>query len=234
MKYLYFFLAIGILISACSDDTSSTMEVSGTVKGLKKGTIYLQKVEDSTLVSLDSLELRGNGDFRFSTPLESPEIFYLYLKKADQNDVNDRITFFGEAGKISIQTVWNAFDSKAVVTGSATQKELEEFREMMSRFNAENLEQLKAAGNPEILKDPAAMDSLQRANERSIRRSYLYALNYAMTHTGSHIAPYIALSEVSDANIKYLDSLYSSLDPQVASGKYGKALERLIEGRRSQ
>lgn len=234
MKYPCYFLAIAILISACSGDKADTMEVSGTVKGLKKGTLYLQKVEDSTLVSLDSLEMRGKADFQFTTSVESPEIFYLYLKKEDQNEMNDRITFFGEPGKITIQTVWNAFDTKAVVTGSNTQKELEEFREMMSRFNTENLEQLRAASDPEILKDPASVDSLQKANERNIRRSYLYALNYAMSHTGSHIAPYIALSEVADANIKYLDSLYNSLDPQVADGKYGKAFKKLLEERRSE
>ncbi|WP_372946113.1 DUF4369 domain-containing protein [Muriicola sp.] len=234
MKYLKTFLITTLLIAACSGDKSSTMEVSGTVKGLKKGTIYLQKVDDSTLVTLDSIALRGNGDFQFTTSLESPEIFYLYLRKEDQNDVNDRITFFGEPGKITIKTVWNAFDSKAVIEGSSTQKELEEYREVMTRFNTENLEQLKAANNPEILNDPAALDSLQKANERSIRRSYLYALNYAMGHTGSHIAPFIAISEVSDANSKFLDSLYNSLEPQVAHGKYGKALKRLLEERRAE
>ncbi|GGD43857.1 DUF4369 domain-containing protein [Muriicola marianensis] len=231
MKYLHTFLIIAILIASCSGDKTPAMEVSGTVKGLKKGTLYLQKVEDSALVTLDSITLRGNGDFGFSTTIESPEIFYLYLKKEDQNEVNDRITFFGEPGKITIKTVWNAFDSKAVIEGSSTQKELEEYREVMTRFNTENLEQLKAANDPEIINDAAALDSLQKANERSIRRSYLYTLNYAMSHTGSHIAPFIAITEVPDANSKYLDSLYNSLEPQVANGKYGKALKSLLEKR---
>jgi hypothetical protein len=234
MKYVFILFAFVIFVASCSGDPAQTMEVSGSVKGLKKGVLYLQKIGDSVLVNLDSLEVRGNGDFQFSLPLQSPEIFYLYLTKADHNDINDRITFFGEPGLITINTVWNAFDSKAVISGSETQKKMEEFREVMSRFNAENLAQLQAANDSRILSDPAALDSLQIANESNIRRSYLYALNFAMNNPGSHAAPYIALTEVSDANIKYLDSLYNKLEPEVAQGTYGLALKKLIESRRDE
>ncbi|MBT8290249.1 MAG: DUF4369 domain-containing protein [Muriicola sp.] len=232
MKYLSFLLITGLLIISCDNSDENRMEVSGTVKGLKKGTLYLQKVEDSVLATLDSLEMRGNGDFTFETTLESPEIYYLYLKKADNNDINDRITFFGEPGKIRITTIWNAFDSKAVIEGSETQKKLEDYQEIMSRFNAESLGQMQAARDSTLFNDPVALDSLQKANERNLKRSYLYALNYAMSNSNSHIAPFIALSEVADANIKYLDSLYISLSPEVAQGKYGKALKSHLESRK--
>ncbi|NNK20335.1 MAG: DUF4369 domain-containing protein [Flavobacteriaceae bacterium] len=234
MKYLSFLLITGLLIISCNNSDENRMEVSGTVKGLKKGTLYLQKVEDSVLATLDSLEMRGNGDFTFETTLESPEIYYLYLKKADNNDINDRITFFGEPGKIRITTIWNAFDSKAVIEGSETQKKLEDYQEIMSRFNAESLGQMQAARDSTLFNDPVALDSLQKANERNLKRSYLYALNYAMSNSNSHIAPFIALSEVADANIKYLDSLYISLSPEVAQGKYGKALKSHLESRKAE
>lgn len=234
MKYLSFLLITGLLIISCDNSDENRMEVSGTVKGLKKGTLYLQKVEDSVLATLDSLEMRGNGDFTFETTLESPEIYYLYLKKADNNDINDRITFFGEPGKIRITTIWNAFDSKAVIEGSETQKKLEEYQEVMSRFNAESLGQMQAARDSTLFNNPVALDSLQKANERNLKRSYLYALNYAMSNSNSHIAPFIALSEVADANIKYLDSLYISLSPEVAQGKYGKALKSHLESRKAE
>ena len=80
------------------------MTVTGNIKGLKKGMLYLQKIPDSTLISIDSLRIDGDGSFTFKTELESPEIFYLYLKKEDNNVINDRITFFGEPGTITINT----------------------------------------------------------------------------------------------------------------------------------
>lgn len=233
MKKLLLPLFIVVLLVNCSEPNEDIMTVSGSVKGLKKGVLYLQKVEDSTLITLDSLEIKGNGNFTFKTTLESPELFYLYLNKEDNNDINDRITFFGEPGVITINSVWNAFDTKAVIEGSETQKKLEEYRKVMTRFNTQNLELITASSNPEIQRDSQAMDSLLKANDKNILRSYLYSLNFALNNKNSHIAPYIALTDAADANIIYLDSIYNSLSPEVANAKYGRALEAYLDGIRS-
>ncbi len=226
MKQFLASLLLVVICIACADKAENTMVVNGSVKGLKKGVLYLQKVSDTTLVTIDSLVVKGSGDFKFSTTVESPQIFYLYLKKEDNNDMNDRITFFGEPGTISIQTSWNDFEIKAVIEGSETQKKLEEYLKVMSRFNTQSIEQLQASVNPELMKDPIAIDSLQKAYEKNILRSYLYALNFALNNTESHIAPYIALKDVADANVKYLDSIYNSLSPEVVNGTYGIALKK--------
>src|SRR5690606_10622571 len=110
-------LTIGLLIS-CTGETKNTMTVTGNVKGLKKGTLYLQYILDTVLATLASLKIEGNGIFMFKTELESPQIFYLYLNKKDNNDINDRITFFGEPGTIVINTSWNTFDIGATIEGS--------------------------------------------------------------------------------------------------------------------
>jgi len=204
------------------------MFVTGKVKGLKKGTLYLQQVPDSTLVTIDSLEINGDGEFSFKTKLESPEIFYLYLDKKDNNDINDRITFFGEAGNITINTSWNTFDTNVKIEGSATQKKLEEYRKTMSKFNKRGLEIMQSATNSEVPIDSLQWDSIQKLTNKNIQRSYLYALNFALNNKDSYVAPYIALTEVSDANIKYLDSINNSLTPEVASSKYGKALKNFL------
>lgn len=234
MKHVTILALVAHLFISCGSDTDSGMQVTGTVKGLKKGTLYLQRLQDSSLVNIDSLEVQGSGDFSFETPLESPEIFYLYLNKKDNNTVNDRITFFGEPGKITINTEWNAFDTKAKVSGSDTHKKLEEYQKVMSRINSRNLEILRASYDPEIQRDSMAMDSIEKLSDRNILRGYLYALNFALNNAGSYIAPYIALSEVSDANIKYLDSIYSSLSPEVAVSKYGEDLRELLKKKKSE
>jgi len=229
MKQLSISLLIVILFIACADTSKNTMLVTGEVNGLKKGVLYLQKVSDTTLVTIDSLEVKGDGKFNFTTSLDSPQIFYLYLRKEDNNEMNDRITFFGEPGTITILTSWNAFEKKAVIEGSETQKKLEEYRKVMSRFNTLNLEQIRASADPKLINDPQALDSLQKAYDKNIRRSYLYALNFALSNTESHIAPYIALTDVADANVKYLDSIFNSLTPEVANGTYGLELKKHLK-----
>ncbi len=223
-KTLYTILLLLLTASCDKGATQNTMTVSGKVKGLKKGTLYLQHLSDSTLIVIDSIQVDGEGNFSFKTEVESPEIFYLYLSKKDYNEVNDRITFFGEPGQITINTKWNAFDTKAKIKGSKTHKKLEEYQKTMSRFNVRGLEIAQSSLHSKTPLDSLQTDSIQKLAERNMKRGYAYALNFALNNKGSYIAPYIALHEVPDANVKYLDSINNSLAPEVADSKYGRAL----------
>ncbi|MEO1011494.1 MAG: DUF4369 domain-containing protein [Bacteroidota bacterium] len=230
MRNLFYLGWVLLLFSCGKNSGESTIILNGEVKGLKKGTLYLQKVSDTTLVTIDSLLIQGDGNFRFSVPLESPEVLYLYLDKKDNNTVNDRITFFGEAGEMTINTTWNAFVKDAEIMGSETHKKFEEYRKVMSRFNAKDLELIRYASNPEAPLDSLQMDSVQNNRDMNLKRSYAFALNFALNNKNSAIAPYIAMTEVADANKKYLDSIYESLNPEVAASKYGKELKAYLEG----
>ncbi|MEN8788801.1 MAG: DUF4369 domain-containing protein [Flavobacteriaceae bacterium] len=230
MKYLIAGIFLVFFISACdSEPGENQMIVEGNVQGLKKGTLYLQHVPDSVLTTVDSMEVEGDGRFRFETELQSPEIYYLYLKKADNNEFNDRITFFGEPGLITINTTWNTFQTKADIQGSETQLKLEQYNEVMSKFHSKSLELVRIASDPAIQADSIAMDSIQKLSDKTILRGYLYTLNFAMNNSDSYIAPYLALTEVADANPKYLDSIYNALDPNIAGSKYGLRLEEYLK-----
>ncbi len=226
---LYVFLLLLIVSSCGKTDTESTMTVSGKVKGLKKGTLYLQHLSDSTLIVIDSLQVDRDGNFSFKTELESPEIFYLYLSKKDYNEVNDRITFFGEPGNITINTSWNTFDTKPKIEGSKTHKKWEEYQKTMSKFNMRSLEIAQGSLRSKTPLDSLQTDSIQKLGSLNMKRGYAYALNFALNNKDSYVAPYIALHEVPDANIKYLDSINNSLTPEVADSKYGRALKEHLE-----
>ncbi len=103
MKHSILGLFTITFISCNQTPSKDSMIVLGQIKGLKKGTLYLQHIPDSTLVTIDSIEIDGSGNFKFDTKIESPEVFYLYLNKKDNNIINDRITFFGEPGIIEIR-----------------------------------------------------------------------------------------------------------------------------------
>lgn len=215
--------------------SGNTMLLKGTVEGLRKGTLYLQKVQDSLLVSIDSVVVNGSPEFQFVTKVESPEIYYLYLNKEDGDSQNDRILFFGEKGDITINTLLKTFESSAKVTGSENQELLQEYRKLARQFDEKNLEYIKAyfdvakEGN-----ESKALDSIQKAMDNLIKRRYLYALNFASTHGDNVIAPFIALTEVYDANIVFLDTVASKLTDQVKASKYGKEFLEFIAERKAE
>ncbi|MGN7515661.1 MAG: DUF4369 domain-containing protein [Allomuricauda sp.] len=230
MKQILFVLLVGItVLTSCEKSTENTMNVSGNIKGLKKGTLYLQQFKDSTLATLDSLEIKGDGTFSFSTEVNEPEVFYLYLKKEDNNDINDRITFFGESGDIVINTSWNTFDTNVDISGSKSHEKLLEFYDMASKFNIKELTLVQQASTPELQEDSVALDSIQRLiNQNTISR-YRYALNFGLNNGDSYATPYIMITEAREANPKYLDSIYKGLTPEVAASKYGKEFKAFLD-----
>ena len=233
MKKLALLLVIIISITACSEKESN-LTVSGEVKGLKKGTLYLQKIKDTILVNVDSVLVDGDPAFVMETYIESPQIMYLYLEKVDNNRYDDRIDFFADEGQVTINTSLEKFETSADIIGSVNQEKLVEYREMISRFNDQNLDLIKASFEAEKAQNEEKLMEIDKKYDKLLKRKYLYTVNFAINNKEHEIAPYLALSEVFDANIKYLDTIYSSLAPKVKKSKYGKELKDFLKERRKQ
>ncbi|TVZ25447.1 uncharacterized protein DUF4369 [Gillisia sp. Hel_I_86] len=231
MKKLSLLLLVLLGLTACSDKENNLL-VKGQVKGLKKGTIYLQKIDDTLLVNVDSVMIDGDANFELGDYLESPQIMYLLLNKIDNEVYNDRIEFFAEEGEVTIHTTLKDFEVDAKVVGSANQEKLTEYKEMMQRFNDKNLELIQKNFEAQRDKNEDLIISTNQEYDRLLTRKYLYTVNYAMNNKDLEIAPYLALSEIFDANIKYLDTIYTSLTPEVKKSKYGKELKSFLKERR--
>lgn len=231
MKKLSILFAFIICLTACSEKKGN-LTITGAVKGLKEGTLYLQKIEDTVLVTIDSIQIKGEPGFVFETDIESPQVLYLYLNKVDATEYNDRLLFFAEPGEMSITTTLKNFETDLVVTGSENHKKLVEYQKMMDRFNDQNLDLIKEnleaqqQGNEEL-----ALATSEKA-DNLLKRRYLYTVNYALNNKDYEIAPYLAVSEIFDANIKFLDTIQESLAPKVKDSKYGKSLEEFLKERR--
>jgi hypothetical protein len=215
------------------NSSTSQMIVKGKIEGLRKGTLYLQKIEDSLLVSVDSTLVNGTPEFQLITPIETAEVFYLYLDKEDGDSLNDRILFFGEKGTIEINTLLKTFESSAKIVGSKNQELLQEYIATSRKFNDQNLELLKLFYEAQGKGNRFKADSVEQKIDNLLKRRYLYTINFAANHPDQNIAPYLALTQVFDANLSLLDSIAVKLTPNVRESKYGKELLRFIEERRA-
>ncbi|WP_028374462.1 DUF4369 domain-containing protein [Leeuwenhoekiella sp. MAR_2009_132] len=230
IKFTLIIICLTTLV-ACNKDSDFTL--TGKINGLKKGKLYLQRVEDTTLVNLDSLIIDGDSEFEFYAKLKEPQILYLTLEKVDAYEYDDRIMFFAEPGEMTLNTSLKNFESQAAITGSENQIKLEEYNKIIRRFNDENLDLIKK--NFEARKQQAE-DSIiyyDQKLQNLTKRKYLYTVNFAMNNKQFEIAPYLAISEIFDANIKYLDTIYNSLEPKVKKSKYGSVLKDFIKDRKT-
>ena len=217
---------VTLFIVSCNSDKNQ-MIVSGDVDGLRKGTIYLQKEQDSTIVSLDSIKITGDSNFELSTKINEPDIYYLYLDKDDGDSLNDIITFFGNKGEITINTSLSTFDSSYEVSGSKNSELLREYFSIIRRYNLQNLDLLETYYNAQINNNQKRIDSVNKELEDLIRRKYLYSLNFSITNSENEVSPYIVVSQIPDANIDLLRKVYDTLPENIKVSKYGKVLLEL-------
>ena len=231
-KSIFLFLILLCLSSCNSSSNNDSMQIEGTVKGLRKGTLYLKKVIDSSFSVIDSFVVTRDETFSLNSKIEEPEIFKLQLKKDDGDSLNDEIIFFGSKGKIKINTRLNTFESSAIIDGSKNNDLLEEYKSMSRKFNIQNLEFLKSYLEAQKNKNDFLIDSFKRRLDNLTKRRYLYTLNYAKSNADNIISPYLIISEMSNTNPDFMDTIAKAMSDDVKKSKYGKLFFEILERNR--
>ncbi|NRS89437.1 hypothetical protein HNQ02_002366 [Flavobacterium sp. 7E] len=233
-KSILVFASLVLFASCNKTESKADLHITGNIKGLKKGTLYIQRVVDTTLVAIDTINIDGKSTFESDIDLKSPEVLYLFLDRGVTNSLDNNIAFFAEPGKMTIDTNLDAYLSDAKITGSKNQELLEEYKKINNRFNEEKLDLIAKKFKAIKYKNLKAIDSLGAKQDSNIKRKYLFATNFAINNKDQEIAPYIALSEIYDINIKYLDTIQKSMTPKVAKSLYGKKLTEYVNGLKKQ
>ena len=225
-KILTFFTVL-ILLIACSSN-EDRMTLTGNVKGLKKGTLLLQKIEDSVLVSIDSVLVNGSSLFSFKETILEPEIYYLTLRLDNGILKDDRISFFAEANPINISTTLTNFAIDAKVTGSNNQEKYKTYKKIIDRYSNRNLELIEQIFEAKKKGNDSLVIKLNNNQNSILAKKYLATISFALSNKDFEISPYLMVSYVNDTRLVYLDSVYNNLTPKIKDSKYGKDLESLI------
>lgn len=224
------FLILIFLATACSQP-SKTMTVNGSIKGFQKGTLYLQRVDDGRFLTLDSLAMNSTTDFELGYDLEEAELLFLSFSE----DINaERISFFADKGVTTINTSLKRFKYDAQIEGGTQQQLLDTYYKNIGRFKDQRLEAMESQLNAEKEGNQDQADSLLAVMDNITKRSYLYTVNFAINNKDSEVAPFVAVSEIYDANVRFLDTINNVLPPKIANSKYGIILEAYIETLKSE
>jgi hypothetical protein len=224
MKKIVCFIVLVNLLISCGKEKSGSMLVNGNIDGLKKGTVYLQKFVDTLLVAVDSVKINGISNFVLVDDIESPEMYFLTLDKKE----NDKIPFFGEKGTITINSKLEKLIFSAKITGSKNQELLDEYKSMIQQFRGKELDFLKDRFDAQKNDNDTLLVKIEDDEKNLIKRKYYYTTNFALQHKDKEIAPYIALTELYNANFKLLDTINKSLTKEIKSSKYGVELDKFI------
>lgn len=231
-KSIIAFFAILILVSCTDKKSDKNFVLTGNIKGLKKGTLYIQRIKDTVLVAIDTIKINGDSHFTSEFDLQSPEMLYLFLDRGVTNSVDNNILFFAEPGKMNLETSLEYFTADTKITGSENQALFDEFSKVKSKFTEQNLELIEKKINAYKAKNTIEVGKIEKQQKQNTKRRYLYATNFAVNHADHEVAPYLALTEIYNINLKYLDTIQKAMTPKVAQSLYGKKLNEFITERR--
>lgn len=220
------------LFSCAEKKSDKNFVLTGNIKGLKEGKLYIQRMEDTTLVAIDSIIISGDSNFKSEFDIKSPEMLYLFLDRGVSNSLDNNIPFFAEQGKMNIETSLDFFTADAKITGSKNHELYEEYKKVMSKFIDKDLEliQKKVMAYKENKTDEIA--KIEEEQARILKRKYLYSTNFAVNNGDHEVSPYVALAEIYDINLKYLDTIHKTMTPKVAKSLYGKKLTEYYNERK--
>lgn len=221
------------LLSSCNEKkTDKNLHITGFIKGLKKGTLYIQRIKDTSLIAIDTLKINGDSHFASDLKIDSPEMFYLFLDRGVTNSVDNNLPFFVEPGNINIESSLDFFTADSKITGSKNQELYDEYKKVVSRYVDQNLDLIKKRFDAFKEKNVIEVTKIQQEQDDILKRKYLYTTNFAVNHADYDVAPYVAVAEIYDINLKYLDTIQKSMTPKIAKSLYGKKLNDLIAERK--
>ena len=231
-KSIVLVLSTLFLFSCAEKKSDKNFVLTGNIKGLKEGKLYIQRMEDTTLVAIDSIIISGDSNFKSEFDIQSPEMLYLFLDRGVSNSLDNNIPFFAEQGKMNIETSLDFFTADAKITGSKNHELYEEYKKVMSKFVDKDLEliQKKVMAYKENKTDEIA--KIEEEQARILKRKYLYSTNFAVNNGDHEVSPYVALAEIYDINLKYLDTIHKTMTPKVAKSLYGKKLTEYYNERK--
>lgn len=234
IKSIFTLLTLTLLVSCADKKPEHNFNLTGNIKGLKKGTLYIQRIIDTTLVPIDTIQINGDSHFTSDFDIDSPEMLYLFLDRGVSNSLDNNISFFAEPGTMNLETSLDFFTADVKITGSKNQALYDDYRKIVSKYVNQNLDLVELKFKAYKDKNTTDVANIQTKQEALLKRKYLYTTNFAVNNGDYEVAPYVALADIYDINLKYLDTIQKRMSPKVAKSLYGKKLNAYIAARRKQ
>jgi len=221
MKNILILLVFSVILASCGRNNAGRYEISGTVKGMDDGMIYLQKMDSLGWVTMDSA-IVTKGVFEFRGSVNSPDRWNFTIKGKTL-----AFPFFLENSTISV--VLHA-DSTALLelTGSLSQ-------DIFKKYNESNdsIQQLMDALDPSFRKADSLGDSVMMKKlddqytvyDNSMKK---LIVDIVKNNPKSPAGAWLIVRNTYRFELPELDSLVSGFDSTLFNSFFYKAAKKRV------
>ena len=219
------YLFLLIILVGCQPNKNK-LDLNFKIKGLKKGKVTLNKLNDTSFVKIDSFIVNGDKTINFKYHLEEPEILFLDLDVNDGSEARS-LSFFAENKTIHITTSLENYGFDIIVKGSINDSLLRDYKSINKKFNDEKLNLFERSFENSRLNNSDSLIIIENQIVNINKRQFLHNANYALRNSKYELSPYIAITDLIDSK-KILDTVYKSLNKEIKNSKYAEQLKKLI------
>lgn len=233
MKKILLLVAVAVALYSCNKLAEGEYEITGTVKGMKTGLVFLEKQNPMGMgpQAIDTVKI-VDGKFEIKGKTTEPEIHFIQIDK-----VNGKVPFILEGGEIEI-TVDKDSLFKSKLAGTYNNEEFSKFNDESNKlqkkiqksameFQVKNMAEINAVQQSH---DTVVMNRLKKEYDIIQKPITDYTFGYPKTHPKSYISVLITQMMINNPNYaKDLEGVYNSLDESLKKTKPGKAIKVSIE-----
>jgi hypothetical protein len=236
MKKILLLVAVAVVLFSCKNLAEGEYEITGTVKGMKTGLVFLEKQSPMGIgtQAIDTVKI-VDGKFEIKGKTTEPEIHLIRVDKTQGG-----VQLILEGGEIEV-TIDKDSLFKSKVKGTYSNDELTKFLEdsyKISKKSKKKIEEFEA-------KNKALIEELQKTRDTAIANKLTaefapikqeeiknmedFQFGYPKTHPKSFIS--VLIIQMMANNPKYakdIEGLYKSLDPSLQKTKPGKSIKENI------
>ena len=217
---LIVFAALVLGLSSCGPQKD--FSITGNVRGVDSGMIYIQKMQDGEWIKLDSAIL-SKGSFNFTGKVDIPEIRYFVVK-----DKQVFLPFFVENADITVDIYADSVD-KSVISGSATQDIYNLFNKRMDTVNTEMQAVYLKYKEAEQAGDSATMAIQDSIYTRVEKKEKELILSFAKEHANSVVGPYLVMRNSYFFELNELEQAAAAFDTSLSRSYYMQNLTKRID-----
>ena len=115
------------------------------------------------------------------------------------------LCFFADTGVTEIRSTRKLFNYNSKIKGSKQQKVLEEYLTTLTKMNNRNLDKLQSNF------ESKSSTTFNEQQQKSLKQKYTYTIQFALNNNDSEVAPYLAVYEIPNTTVHYLDTIYNRL-----------------------
>ncbi len=220
MKNFAFILCIGIILASCTGNRDQ-FKISGTVKGVDTGMIFLQKYDQEKWVNADSAKLE-KGEFSFTGKVDLPEMWHLAMQ-----DNQLVLPVFVENAKIDVQIFPDSLD-KSTVKGSTAQDVYQQYVAMNEATSAKMDEVYTEWKKAKEANDTLGMernDSISNALDAEMKKQLQ---DFVKTNNKTVVSPYLVMRNSWQFELPELEEVVTVMDTTLNASLYMQSLQKRV------